>query len=76
MPPGPPQGAAAGFGAMDPNILGAPRVNNPQPHFCCPQPHVLPPPLPHDQEDYAEESPSESSESGEGDSLEVNHGLP
>ena len=74
VPPGPPQGVAARFGPMVPNIPGAPRVNNPQPHFPWPQHHVLPPPPLQDQEDCAEESPSESSESREGDSLEVNHG--
>ena len=42
VPPGLPRGTAAGIGPMDPNIPGAPRVNNPQPHFPCPQPHVLP----------------------------------
>ena len=40
---------AAGFGHVDPNIPCPPRVNNPQPHLPCPQPHVLPPPLPQDQ---------------------------
>ena len=75
VPPGLPQGAAAGFGQRYPNITGAPRVNNPQP--CLPNPqHYIPPPPSHDQERSAEESPSESSESGEGDSLEANHGLP
>ena len=76
VPHGPPQGTAAGFGPMDPNIPCAPRVNNPRPHFPCPQPCVLPPPLLQNQEGHAEESPSESSDSGEGDSLEANHGSP
>ena len=74
VPPGQPWGAVAGFGHMYPNISWSPRVNNLQP--CLPSPqHYIPPPPSHDQEGSAEESPSESSESGEGDSLEANHGL-
>ena len=75
VPPGPPWGAAAGFDQGHPNIACSPWVNNPQPRLPNPQ-HYIPPPPSHDQERSAEESPSESSESGEGDSLEANHGLP
>ena len=71
-----PHCTAAGFGYADPNILCPPRVNNPQPHLSYPQPYVLPPLPPQDQEADAESSPSESPDSEEGDSLEANHGLP
>ena len=71
MPPGLPLGTVAGFG----QVMHAPGLNNPQPHLTGPQ-HYLPPPPAHIQEESAEESPSESSKSGEGDSLEANHGLP
>ena len=71
-----PHYTAAGFGHVDPNIPCPPRVKNPWPHLPCPQPHVLPLPPPQDQEVNAESSPSESSDTEEGDSLKANQGLP
>ena len=48
---------AAGFGYVDPNIPCPPTVNNPQPCLPCPQPYVLPPLPPHNQEASAKSSP-------------------
>ena len=45
VPPCIPRSTVARFGQADLNIPCPPRVNNPQPHFPCPQPYVLPPPL-------------------------------
>ena len=67
---------AAVFGHVDPNILCPPRINNPRPHFPCPQPYALPPLPSQDQEISTESSPSESSDAEEGDSLNANHGSP
>ena len=69
-----PRCTVAGFGYANPNILCAPRVNNPRPHLPCPQSYVLPPPLPQNQESSAESSLSESSDAEEGDSLKANQG--
>ena len=76
VPPCLPWGTAAGFGHMNPNIPCPPWVNNPWPHLPCPWPYVLPPPPSQDQESSTESSPSEPSETEEGDSLDANHGLP
>ena len=70
---------AARFGQfeyMDPNAPVCPRVNNPRPCFPHPQPHDLPPPLPLDPEASTGSSSKESSDSKEGNSLEMNHGSP
>ena len=76
VPPCIPGSAVARFGQVDLNIPCPPRVNNPQPHFLCPQPYVLAPPPSQDQERNTDSSPSESSEAEEGDSLDANHGSP
>ena len=64
------------FGYVDPNAPVCPRVNNPRPHLSCPQSYVSPPPLPLDPEVSTGSSSKESSDSEEGNSLEVNHGSP
>ena len=64
------------FGYMDPNAPVCPRVNNPRLHLPCPQSNVLPPLLSLDSEASSGSSSEESSDSKEGNSLEVNHGSP